>query len=77
MQLLFINKIENLRQFSEKCLSKMGLKLCSLIYKSIFEYKYFQSFIIHWLDAWQDENNWLIKAWFFKTSEVLYSEAHK
>jgi hypothetical protein len=30
----------------------MGLKLCSLIYKSIAQ-KYYQIFINYWLDAWK------------------------
>jgi hypothetical protein len=39
----------------------MGLKLCSLIYKSIFAQKYCQIFIINWLDAWQDEKKMTFK----------------
>ena len=25
--------------------------------------KVYQSFIIHWLDAWEDKNNWLLKTY--------------
>ncbi len=58
MQLsLLINKVNNFSQFSEKKSLKMGLKLSILIYKSIFAQKYYQNFIIHWLDAWEAENN--------------------
>ena len=34
--------------------------------------KYYHSliFIIHWLDAWKDKNNWLLKPWFLETSEA-------
>ena len=56
MQLsFFINKIKNLRDFWKDISPKMGLKLCSLICKSIFALKYYQIFIIYWLDAWEDE----------------------
>ena len=51
----FMNNIKNLCQFVEKNISpKMGL-----IYKSFFAQKYYQSFIIHWSDAWkEDKNSW-------------------
>ena len=43
----------------------MGLKLCSLIYKSIFAYKYYQSFIIHCLNPWEDKKNLTFKTLIF------------
>ena len=45
--LFFINKIQNLYQFSEKESQKMGFKSCCQVYKSIFGLKYYQNFIIH------------------------------
>ena len=45
--LFFINKIQNLYQFSEKKSQKMGFKSCCQVYKSIFGLKYYQNFIIH------------------------------
>ena len=27
-------------------------------------------FVIHWLDAWEGEKNWLLKTWFLETSEA-------
>ena len=52
----FIDKIKNVN-FQKNIFPKMGLKLCSLIYKSIFAQKYYQIFIIHWVNAWEDEKN--------------------
>ena len=52
-----IIKLKIYVNFQKNISPKMGLKLCSLIYKSIFAYEYYQSFIIHWLDVWKDEKN--------------------
>ena len=40
---------------------KMGFKSYSLMYKSIFQLKYYQNFIIYKLGECEDENNWLLK----------------
>ena len=48
----------------------MGFKSCYLICKYFFALKYLQNFIIHLLGEVEEENNWLLKLLFLKTSET-------